>query len=96
MEISEKLENYILHYMNVEKDDPYKGEYWELKDKIKQYTKELSLDDDLGTTSICWVATRLYFQNTNPVCKYAKKKNVKIIDEKVLTFLKEKYGKIQT
>ena len=90
--MSDTLENLILKYKELIDPNPHNPDCWELKEYITSEVRKMKNLNDLRTTSLCWIATRIYFSKPDLVCKYSNKEALEELDKKALEWLKRRLG----
>jgi len=88
--IEEELRHYIKKYVQEEILDPYKPDCWELKEFIEKEANKIPNKNDMGTSTICWIATRIYNKDPQYVCNYANHEVLEILDKTAFSWLKKK------
>jgi len=89
--ILEELNSLIYNYIDNAKDNPYKPDLYEIKEFIQKEVKKLNIKNDMGTTSMCWLSTRIYFKSPKGICNYTNNDILKLLDLKAIEFFKENY-----
>ena len=87
------LEEYLEYYEDNYIEDPYKQDFYHLRDYANKVVREIGDKRETGTTGFCWLETRLFKKDGAVICNYANKKTLEILDKKVLKWIESEVWK---
>jgi hypothetical protein len=94
LETLETLEDYIFYYRDYAIDKPHKPEYFQISEYIEKALSKINNKNDMETTGICWIATRIFLKESDYICNYANKKILLELDALALEFFKKNISTI--